>query len=501
MTFLNDMLKFHRSVFFIAIIFYCFTAYYSNGYYHADEHYQIIEFAGAKLGTNTANEQAWEFKAMSRQAIQPAIVYVVFRVLDVFQISDPYTKAFILRLLSAILALAVIQFFVKTMLAEIDDRFRKPFILISYFLWFLPAINVRFSSESWSGLMFLLAISIIYSKNLNQKNMFLVLGGILGLAFLFRFQSVFLSLGLLGWLLFVRKISLKNMIHLLLSGIAVLIFGILIDSWFYGKFVITFWEYFNKQIIEDIASEFGIEIWYYYLKEIIKAPFWPIGVITAFAFLMLLIKAPRNILIWCIVPFLIVHSIIPHKEVRFLLPLANLVPSILVLGLHKVECNRIMKRFNRISKTVVLVFAMMLFIVNSIGLVAFSFKPSGNGKMEISRYIADEFDDKPVRLIHCSWSSPYNPFESVPTKFYQRDNVEDIRILTLCQLNDSLLSDSKENLLVLRQIELKNPKCLMNLQQLGFVERKRSIPVRIEKLCRFYPEMKPEEVLILYSIP
>jgi len=147
-----------------------------------------------------------------------------------------------------------------------------------------------------------------------------------------------------------------------------------------------------------------------------------------------------------------------------------------------------------------LVFAIMLVIVNCIGLVAFSFKPSGNGKMEISGYIADEFDNKPVRLIHCSWSSPYMPFESVPTKFYQRDNVEDIRILTLCQLNDSLLSDSKENLLVLRQIELKDLKCLKNLQQFEFVERKQSIPVWIEKLSCFYPEMKSEDVLILYSI-
>jgi phosphatidylinositol glycan class B len=499
MTFLNGMLKFHRTVFIFAIILYCFTAYYSNGYYHADEHYQIIEFAGAKLGTNLAHEQAWEFKAMSRQAIQPAIVYVIFRVLEVFHISDPYTKVFILRLLTAILALVIIQFFVKTRVSDVDDGLRKPFILISYFLWFLPAINVRFSSESWSGLMFLLALSIIQSKKLNQQNMFLMLGSILGLGFLFRFQSIFLSVGLVCWLLFIRKISWKNMLHLALSGAVVLIIGILIDCWFYGKFVITFLEYFNKQIIEDIASDFGTEAWYYYLKEIIMAPIWPIGAITAFAFLMLLLNEPRNILIWSIIPFVLVHFI-PHKEVRFLFPLVNLVPIILVSGLQQIRFNGKILWFNRFLKPVVLVVIVLSFIVNVIGLAAFSSKPAGNGKMEISRYIADKFHEKPVRLIHCSWSSPYNPFESVPTKFYQRSNIEEVRILSLCQLNDSLLSDSKENLIVLRQIELKSKRCQKVLESFTVVERKRSIPFWIEKLSRFYPEMNSDDVLILYSI-
>lgn len=500
MDFFVSGVRLHRFIFIAAIIVYTITAFYSTGYYHADEHYQIIEFAGAKLGVNAATEQAWEFQAMSRQTIQPAIVYVIFSVLEFISISDPYVKAFFLRLLTAIIALVLIRFFVTTMLPSVHEPYRRIFIFLSYFLWFLPAVNVRFSSESWSGLMFLLAVAVVNTQKIQEKQRYFIFGLIAGLAFLFRFQTAFLFIGLIGWLLVIQKIRLKNIFHILLAGLFIQLAGLLIDFWFYGKFVITTWEYFDKQIVEDIASEFGKEAWFFYLKEIIIAPYWPFGVVIGISLLALLIKSPRNLLVWSIIPFLIVHSIIPHKEVRFLLPLVNLVPLFIVLGLQSMQFEKILLRFKRWSKPLKIVIVVLFFVLNIIGLAAFSLKPAGNGKMEISNYIANEFHEKPLRLIHCSWSSPYNPFESVPTKFYQLSNIEEVRILSLCQLNDSLLSDSKENLLVLRQIELKSMRCQKVLESFTVVEQKRSIPLWIEKLSRFYPEMNSDDVLILYSI-
>ncbi len=500
MDFLVGEVRLHRFIFLAAIIIYAITAFYSTGYYHADEHYQIIEFAGAKSGDNTVDEQAWEFKAMSRQTIQPAIAYVIFSILKVLNVTDPYYKALVLRLLTAALALIVIHLFVRTSLSSVDPKFRFLYLFMSYFLWFVPAVNVRFSSETWSGLMFLLAVTILNMKQLQTRHRYFVFGLVAGLGFLFRFQSVFLFLGLIAWLVFVQRISFRNDIQIIAGGLLVQFAGILIDTWFYGSFVVTFWEYFNKQIIEDIASEFGTEVWYYYLKEMIIAPYWPFGVVIVISFLVLLIKSARNYLVWSILPFLILHSVIPHKEVRFLLPLVNLVPLIIVLGLQSIRYEIIFQRSRRLAKVFIYLILVMFFILNIIGLAAFSLKPAGNGKMEISRYIAEEFNEKPVRLIHCSWSSPYNPFESVPTKFYQRSNVEDIRIVSLCQLNDSLLSNSKVNLLVLRQIELKSQRCQIILQNYKTVELKRSIPVWIENLNTFYGEMNTDDVLILFLI-
>jgi len=85
------MNKFHKIVFIFAFIVYGITAYQSSGYYHADEHYQIIEFAGSKLGTHTSDELAWEYKAAIRPALQPTICYLVFSILHFFHIDDPYS--------------------------------------------------------------------------------------------------------------------------------------------------------------------------------------------------------------------------------------------------------------------------------------------------------------------------------------------------------------------------------------------------------------------------
>jgi len=214
----------------------------------------------------------------------------------------------------------------------------------------------------------------------------------------------------------------------------------------------------------------------------------------------ILVKSPHNFLVWSIIPFLLIHSLIPHKEVRFLLPLVNLVPLIIVQGLQHLPFETIMLPCKRWTKPLMMLILVLFFMLNLVGLAAFSLKPAGNGKMKISKYIAVEFHDKPIRLIHCSWSSPYNPFESVPTKFYQRSNVEEIRILSLCQLNDSLLSDSAENLLVLRQIELKNKRCTDSFAQVASKEITRSIPHLISNLQRFYSETEVDNVLILYSV-
>ena len=40
----------------------------------------------------------------------------------------------------------------------------------------------------------------------------------------------------------------------------------------------------------------------------------------------------RNVLVWIMVPFVLVHSVIGHKELRFLYPLIYLLPAIGVLA-------------------------------------------------------------------------------------------------------------------------------------------------------------------------
>jgi GPI mannosyltransferase 3 len=210
---------------------------------------------------------------------------------------------------------------------------------------------------------------------------------------------------------------------------------------------------------------------------------------------------PKNLILWCIVPFIIIHSIIPHKEERFLFPVINLIPFILVLAYQEI---REIKLFQK--KTPVLLISIWIFIlvglilINITGLAAMAFKSAGIGRMEITRYIHQKYQNKPVKLIYCSWSSPYNPWNSIPTKLYQEKNITEFRINSLCDLKDSLLSNDTINLLVTRKIELANAECRQKLISANYRIKKQSIPIWIEKINAYYQGVNGGDILVLYEL-
>jgi phosphatidylinositol glycan class B len=266
----ND--QFHKLVLFLAILVYVITAFNSHGYYHADEHYQIIEFAGLKLGTHSPADVAWEYKAQIRPALQPTISFIVFKGLQAVNITNPYTQALFLRLLTAFLSLFVIHFFIKNTEYQLkNDRSKKLYYFLSYLLWFIPFLSVRFSSETWSGLFFLWSVATYFDPVKNKMKPYII-GLLAGLSFLFRFQAAFLLPGFILWLLFVEKADLKYILKIVAAFLIAFTLGILIDCWFYGHPVLTSWNYFYTTIINDSAPGFGESSWYYYFAKLIQSP-------------------------------------------------------------------------------------------------------------------------------------------------------------------------------------------------------------------------------------
>ncbi|MES1249531.1 MAG: hypothetical protein ABUL46_02555, partial [Chitinophaga rupis] len=140
--------RFHLTILLIALVVYLTTAVYSEGYYYPDEHYQIVEFANYKLGRQDEARLPWEYKARIRASIQPAICYLFIKGCNAAGVTNPYVLAMTLRMLTALLSLTAIYCFVNASLQWVSPRYWYVYIPLSYFLWFLPYINVRFSSES-----------------------------------------------------------------------------------------------------------------------------------------------------------------------------------------------------------------------------------------------------------------------------------------------------------------------------------------------------------------
>lgn len=491
------------------VIVYLFTAWNSQGYYQADEHYQIVEFAGLKTGATTAADLPWEYDQKMRPALQPAICYIVLSLCRVAGITDPYSEALVLRLLSGLLAIVIIYYFIRSSLPLIREDRRKYYILLSYFLWFLPFLNVRFSSENWSGLFFLAAVAAIQQNHKKEMAGFIGAGVFAGLSFLFRFQSAFLEAGLFLWLIFVAKEKWGNLLIFGISWLFVLQIGVLIDSWYYGEYVLSAWNYFDQNVIRGVAESFGTSPWYFLPLYVIILPGIPIGLLIALAFLLLLIKKPRNMLVWITLPFLLAHAISPHKEGRFLFPLVNLIPLLLMTAFGELES---LPLFTRNRKALVypgIFLLCYLLLVNATGLVCAGAKAAANGRMVISQYIHEKFANREIRLICGSHCSPYNPWPDLPEHFYEEKSLGEIPVYSLYDVSrylppaDSLPAGKALTLLVMNRSTLPDPDHLTwaapGIPRLTLL--KESIPEWeqwIDHHCYFFTNS--EDALLLFSV-
>jgi len=497
--------KFHKTVLIIAFAVYLITAFNSKGYFHYDEHYQIIEFANLKLGVNDPSDLAWEYEAQIRPAIQPAICVAVFKILHGFGITDAYTLALSLRLLTLLLSLTAISLFVHSSLPLVGPENQKLYILLSYLLWFLPFLNVRFSSETWSGIFFLFAVAILQLNLSKRKRSFVLAGLLLGLSFLCRFQSTFLIAGLLCWYIIIQKESKKNICIIIFAICVALLSGIAIDCWFYETFVFTPWNYFNINILKGVASAFGTSPWNYYSGTILRAPTLPIGCLIIACLCILIYKKPKLLLLWIILPFLIVHSVVPHKEDRFLFPVVNFVPLMIVLGWQEIRTKYLNNPRYRIYSLTVYVITGFLVVINVLGLTIMASRPMGNGAKAITYYIHKKYKGKPVNLIYDTYANPYNPLYLLPLMlplkegFYADKNVREINMKELLKKNSTLFNNNETNLFVFEKGNVDYPNYMEIIKRYNLKPKIQSIPNWIEWMCQYDNYFNDKSIIMLYG--
>ena len=407
-----------KSVYLISAIIFLITAQFSVGYHQFDEHFHLLEFAGLKLGLTQANDLAWEYHYQTRAAIQPAIVVLVYSFLSLVKITNPFTIAIFLRILSGLLSFLSIHLFYRVYRREIEDSLlQKWFLLLSFLLWFAVYNNVRFSAENWSGSIFLIAYSLFFLKKSDSKLHYFSIGILLGLSFLFRYQVGLLIAGFMLWLLFINR---QNIFHLILlsSGIILSIaLGLLIDRWYYGDWTLTAWNYFEQGIILDKLSDFGVKPWWHYFEAVFIKAIPPISIVCILSLLIVLIYKRKDVIIWTILPFIIVQSIIGHKETRYLFPIIGFVPILIIKSIGIIQnrwCSDLLKTtlFRKLTHA--------FWTVNIVFLIIIAFRPA-DANTYLYKTIFDNYHD-PTTLYYIK-SGPYQRVQ-LDIVFYRRSNLE-----------------------------------------------------------------------------
>ncbi len=341
------------------------TAIFSVGFHHPDEYFQILEFASYKLGNTPSNSLAWEFADRIRPTLQPTIAFLALKLFNTIGLINPFTISLILRLITALLAWLVISKISHLLLNQFKTTIAQTvFVFSCFFLWYVPYTFVRFSSENYSALFFLLGIYILLKQTNSNQNILLpwfLIGVMFGCSFYFRFQMAFAILGVGIWLVFFYKISLKKITALTIAFLIICIANTCIDTWFYNEFVITPWRYFASNIIDNKASNWGVTPCWFYITGFLQQAAPPLSLALLLFIIVGILQNKTHFFSIAFLVFIIGHSIIGHKEMRFMYPIIIIANYLAALGVDYITQKSIKpKLLKLLFKTILLVNLFML---------------------------------------------------------------------------------------------------------------------------------------------
>jgi GPI mannosyltransferase 3 len=415
------------------------SAWLNRGFMSYDEHFQILEFAWYKLGRAPAETLAWEFREQMRPGLQPLMAVWAARGVEAVGVLSPFVLAFLLRLLSGLLGVWVsLAVAVRVLPGIRSERLKVALVAGSLFLWFLPFSHVRFSADNWGGILFFAGLCLLIDSVGGPDGRdrataardgrhwppgpmaaTAAAGLLWGLAFYFRYQIGFSIAGAGCWLLFVRRTRLAVVAALAAAFLVACAAGALADRWLYDAWVFTPYEYVRANLIENKAASFGVEPWWFYVGQILLFLLPPFSVVLVGLLAAAAWYDRRHVLVWATVPFLVGHSLIGHKEVRFLAPLTYAVVPLLVLAADRFSSGASVtlarwarSRAGRFS-------ARAFVMVNLVALAVATVKPSHETEI-LFRWLWDASAKQPI-TVYTATDSPYR-FLSLEICFYRHPN-------------------------------------------------------------------------------
>ncbi|GAC1575485.1 MAG: hypothetical protein NVS3B5_06520 [Sphingomicrobium sp.] len=400
-----------RSLIFLAAVT-LVTAYFSETFFHPDEHASVLAFLGYKLGWTTATELPWEFGAHIRSWMQPFLYYLIARPLTLAGVTDPFDVTLVLRMATGALSVASLALFAVAVMRILPTRDeRQGYARSLLFYGFLPYLFVRTSSEAISGALFTAALALLLDGARRASARRLASAGLLvGLAFECRFQTALLAFGLYAWLAIVARISWSRLAWLGAGSILPVLLAIPIDRWGYGAWYFPPLLYVRENLVNDTAARvFGSDPVYGYLYLLPLNLFAPIVLVLLVSLFVALARNPRHVISWTIVPFIVVQSLVAHKEERFMFPLAGIATVLPILAFAPAP-GRTLEWFDRLwiyrgSIGAKIVAVMTLGAMAFIAVYPFGFRPN----IPMARYIYRHY---PAGFAAFSFEA--EPFPSYP---------------------------------------------------------------------------------------
>ena len=408
------------------------TAITAHGFFHPDQHFQIIEFSSLQLHKESNATNIWEYHSKIRPSLQVYIFSGYELLCSAVGITDPFKQLTLLRIIQGIGMLVVFNFMAIWYFGKGEKMVLYIVLLLLNFSWFLPYSRTMFSSEITSSLLFFTSFFYFHRKAVNQTihTKTLVLTGLLfALSFFLRFQLAFAITGFGCWLLLEKKYAW------IAYAAAGFIIGVLInmalDYGFYNQLVFTPYLYFKVNILEGKAASFGEQGFTYYLTALLlflTVP--PLSALLLFYYGKITFQEFKNPLVLTVFFLIAGHFLIGHKEERFMFTAINILPIIIGFGLPGILNFYDTNKTGRRMLKPVIVFSALL---NTFLLITLIFTPYCQ-TVNFAHALNQQFKNQPTD-IYCLSRTALETESGLPLIFYR--NASSIRYVKI-NGNDSL---------------------------------------------------------------
>jgi len=435
---------FLKKVLILSGIFHLLSAIFSTGYHHLDEHYQIYEFLGAKLGLTSYSDLTWEYAHKMRSWIQPGFYYLIAKPMTWIGLGNPFCMAFAFRLVTSAIGFVSLFYLNLATLKWIKNfKYAKWAILLTHFLWFIPFIQSRTSSESMSGALFALAIAFItLNEKENKLSKHFIIGLLMGLSFQFRYQMGFVVMFAWLWQIFYGNRFFKG---LLLQAFAIILcfgFEVLLAKWGYGEWTFTPWNYVYENLVLNKQSGWGGMPWYDYFRLAFARGVPPIGLFLVFGVTFFWMTNPKHLLTWATLPLLIIHSLISAKALRYMFPIACFTPIMMSLFYVRLQGMNIpLKQIVREKWFRLLM--RFAWVLNIALLIIFTFKSANPMVNLLSHLYSNE-----IKEIQVYGTNPFKPIDH-PANFFKSADLD----YQMMSNADQMFSDKSSPLKVVDRIK------------------------------------------------
>jgi hypothetical protein len=348
-------------ILFIALLPRLVATVYSKGYAMHDDHFGPIEQPFIVMHY----PQAWTDRGgtYGHSFVYPVLHYALFNGLEVLGVQDPQTTMYVVRFLHALYSLLIVFFGFKIAEVLSDREIAKKVGLILALFWALPFLGVRNLIEVVCIPPLMAGCYYVLISEQRRRNAF-VAGLWLGLAFIFRYQTLAFT-GTLGLILLFQK-RIKDM--LLVAGgflVTALVIQGSMDTFAWGYPFASFIEYVRYNFTH--SEDYTTGPWYNYTLLVLGAFIPPISFFLLYGFFKNWKKT--LLLLIPLVVFFVLHSSFPNKQERFILPV---VPLLLVLSIVGWEEYVRGSAFWRRHQTGLKMLWIWFWIINTLLLVPFS---------------------------------------------------------------------------------------------------------------------------------